>query len=46
MDINAIISDTLTDGTHVWIILKGIYIYIKISLKYIRGFGGAWFGGS
>ena len=28
LDLNAIISSTLADGTHVWVLLKG-YIYLK-----------------
>ena len=30
LDLNAIISSTLADGTHVWVLLKGNILKMKI----------------
>jgi hypothetical protein len=36
---NAIIADTLTDGTHVWIILKGNKIIINYCIEDLEALG-------
>lgn len=40
VDLNAIISSTLAENTHVWVVLKGTHGY----LKYFRGFGSNGYG--